>query len=231
MGNICRSPAGEAVMRHVVESEGLGEKIECDSAGTISFHTGEPPDHRMHAAAQNRNIITGGQARQINEADYNEFDLILTMDEDSAGSAADDSPYALDATGVDTSRVTGQHGNAVRFDGTTSYMVVPHDDALSMESGFTIEAWYRRDGATSDYEVLAIKGDYNYALVLYEEYVVFAYTDALGDTYANTAFGFNDGGVMKIDGEWLSPFSTQGRGLRSSGGTGPPVQRRVNFGV
>ena len=70
-------------MRHVVESEGLGEKIECDSAGTISFHTGEPPDHRMHAAAQNRNIITEGQARQINEADYNEFDLILTMDEDN----------------------------------------------------------------------------------------------------------------------------------------------------
>ena len=61
MGNICRSPAGEAVMRHVVESEGLGEQIECDSAGTISFHTGEPPDHRMHAAAQNRNIITGGR--------------------------------------------------------------------------------------------------------------------------------------------------------------------------
>ncbi|MDD9867528.1 MAG: low molecular weight phosphotyrosine protein phosphatase, partial [Verrucomicrobiales bacterium] len=83
MGNICRSPAGEAVMRHVVENEGLAEQIECDSAGTISFHTGNPPDHRMHAAAQNRNIKTGGQARQINQADYNEFDLILTMDEDN----------------------------------------------------------------------------------------------------------------------------------------------------
>ena len=70
-------------MRHIVESEGLSDQIECDSAGTISFHTGDPPDHRMHAAAQNRNIITGGQARQINKADYNEFDLILTMDEDN----------------------------------------------------------------------------------------------------------------------------------------------------
>ena len=83
MGNICRSPAGEAVMRDVVESEGLSSQIQCDSAGTISFHTGNPPDHRMHAAAQNRDIITEGQARQINQADYNEFDLILTMDEDN----------------------------------------------------------------------------------------------------------------------------------------------------
>ena len=83
MGNICRSPAGEAVMRHIVESEGLADQIECDSAGTISYHTGEPPDHRMHAAAQNRGVITGGQARQINQADYNDFDLILTMDEDN----------------------------------------------------------------------------------------------------------------------------------------------------
>ncbi|MED6325726.1 MAG: low molecular weight protein-tyrosine-phosphatase, partial [Verrucomicrobiota bacterium] len=78
-----RSPAGEAVMRDVVESEGLSGQIQCDSAGTISFHTGNPPDHRMHAAAQNRDINTGGQARQINQADYNEFDLILTMDEDN----------------------------------------------------------------------------------------------------------------------------------------------------
>ena len=69
-------------MRHVVESEGLGEQIECDSAGP-SHST---PANRPTTACtrrQNRNIITGGQARQINEADYNEFDLILTMDEDN----------------------------------------------------------------------------------------------------------------------------------------------------
>lgn len=83
MGNICRSPAAEAVMKHLIDNEELTSKIECDSAGTISFHTGEPPDHRMHTAAQNRNIQTGGQARQIQKSDYNEFDLILTMDEDN----------------------------------------------------------------------------------------------------------------------------------------------------
>ena len=81
MGNICRSPAGEAVMRHLVEAEGLANRIHCDSAGTIAFHTGNPPDHRMHAAAANRNINTGGQARQICNDDYHSFDLILTMDD------------------------------------------------------------------------------------------------------------------------------------------------------
>jgi protein-tyrosine phosphatase len=83
MGNICRSPAGEAVMRHLVEAEGLANRIHCDSAGTIAFHTGNPPDHRMHAAAANRNINTGGQARQICNDDYHSFDLILTMDDEN----------------------------------------------------------------------------------------------------------------------------------------------------
>ena len=83
MGNICRSPAGEAVMRHLIEVEGLADRIECDSAGTIAFHTGNPPDHRMHAAAANRNINTGGQARQICDDDYRSFDMILTMDDEN----------------------------------------------------------------------------------------------------------------------------------------------------
>ncbi len=83
MGNICRSPAGEAVMRHLVEADGLAKRIECDSAGTISFHTGNPPDHRMHAAAAKRGINTGGQARQICDDDYRSFDMILTMDDEN----------------------------------------------------------------------------------------------------------------------------------------------------
>jgi protein-tyrosine phosphatase len=83
MGNICRSPAGEAVMRHLVEAEGLAGRVECDSAGTIAFHTGNPPDHRMHSAAAGRGITTNGQARQICDDDYHSFDLILTMDDEN----------------------------------------------------------------------------------------------------------------------------------------------------
>ena len=83
MGNICRSPAAEAVMKRFIEDEGLTKQITCDSAGTISYHTGDSPDPRMHAAAESRNIKTGGYARQIYKNDYNNFSLILTMDEDN----------------------------------------------------------------------------------------------------------------------------------------------------
>ena len=83
MGNICRSPAAEAVMRRLVEADGLAKRIECDSTGTISFHTGNPPDPRMHEAAARRGIRTGGQARQILADDYRSFDMILTMDDEN----------------------------------------------------------------------------------------------------------------------------------------------------
>jgi len=83
MGNICRSPAAEAVMRHLIESKDLANRIECDSAGTISFHTGNPPDPRMQEAAAKRGIRTSGQARQIRADDYRSFDIILTMDDEN----------------------------------------------------------------------------------------------------------------------------------------------------
>ena len=83
MGNICRSPAAEAVMRRLIEADGLAKRIECDSAGTISFHTGNPPDTRMREAAARRGIRTGGQARQIRANDYRSFDMILTMDDEN----------------------------------------------------------------------------------------------------------------------------------------------------
>ncbi|WP_234041983.1 low molecular weight protein-tyrosine-phosphatase [Persicirhabdus sediminis] len=83
MGNICRSPAGENVFRHFVESKGLQDVIEIDSAGTIGFHTGKLPDARMRKALARRNYPTGGAARQVVRADIQNFDLILTMDDDN----------------------------------------------------------------------------------------------------------------------------------------------------
>ena len=80
MGNICRSPAGECVMRHLAEESGVGQLFECDSAGTIDLHTGKSPDPRMREAARHRGIAIRGAARQISERDLHEFDLILTMD-------------------------------------------------------------------------------------------------------------------------------------------------------
>ena len=80
MGNICRSPAGEATLRKMVNEEGLQDQIEIDSAGTIGFHTDSPPDPRMHRAAANRNSHTGGKARQVFIEDLDTFDRVLAMD-------------------------------------------------------------------------------------------------------------------------------------------------------
>lgn len=80
MGNICRSPAAECVMKHFIESEGLSGVIKVDSAGTIGFHTGESPDPRMREEGQERDIRIAGSARQISKQDLKEFDLILAMD-------------------------------------------------------------------------------------------------------------------------------------------------------
>ncbi|MEM0895258.1 MAG: low molecular weight protein-tyrosine-phosphatase [Verrucomicrobiota bacterium] len=83
MGNICRSPAGECVLRATAQAEGMGERIECDSAGTIGYHAGNSPDARMRKAAKARGISVEGAARQFHAGDFSDFDLILTMDDDN----------------------------------------------------------------------------------------------------------------------------------------------------
>lgn len=83
MGNICRSPAGECVLRHLAEKAGAGHRVDCDSAGTIDLHTGNPPDARMRDTARRRGIVIAGAARQIRAEDLDAFDLILTMDADN----------------------------------------------------------------------------------------------------------------------------------------------------
>jgi protein-tyrosine phosphatase len=80
-GNICRSPAAEGVMRHLVEKCGRSEQIICDSAGTMDMHTGKSPDQRMRQTAKARGIVLDSRAREIQSDDFHTFDLILTMDE------------------------------------------------------------------------------------------------------------------------------------------------------
>lgn len=83
MGNICRSPAGENVLRAAVEAAGIGDRFRIDSAGTISLHTGDPPDARMSRASAARGLPAEGRARQVKAADFDRFDLILAMDDDN----------------------------------------------------------------------------------------------------------------------------------------------------
>jgi protein-tyrosine phosphatase len=81
MGNICRSPTAEAVMRALVAREGLQDEVEIDSAGTGGWHVGDPPDARSTAAAAKRGIVMEGAARQVTEADFDHYDLLLAADE------------------------------------------------------------------------------------------------------------------------------------------------------
>jgi protein-tyrosine phosphatase len=83
LGNICRSPAAENIMNYLIEQANLNDRIICDSAGTSSYHIGEPPDRRMSFAAQQRGIKMTGKARQFKKTDFERFDLILAMDKEN----------------------------------------------------------------------------------------------------------------------------------------------------
>lgn len=70
-------------MRQLLADAGLSDQVECDSAGTISFHSGNPPDQRMSAAAAKRGYRLAGKARGLRAEDLAAFDLILTMDDEN----------------------------------------------------------------------------------------------------------------------------------------------------
>jgi protein-tyrosine phosphatase len=80
LGNICRSPAAEAVLRHHLNRAGLSEGFDVESAGTGSWHIGEPADARMRHAADRRGIAMTSRARQVSPEDFARFDHIFAMD-------------------------------------------------------------------------------------------------------------------------------------------------------
>ena len=82
-GNICRSPTAEAVMSRLVEEAGLTDRIAVDSAGTGSWHVGEPPDTRAVAAARARGFAVAGAARQVRPDDFDRFDLLVAVDDEN----------------------------------------------------------------------------------------------------------------------------------------------------
>jgi protein-tyrosine phosphatase len=81
MGNICRSPAAEGVFSKLVAEAGREGEFTIDSAGTTAYHTGEPADRRMRAAASSRGYLLDGKARRLESSDFHRFDWIVTMDE------------------------------------------------------------------------------------------------------------------------------------------------------
>ena len=78
LGNICRSPSAEGVLRYKLHQAGLASRVSVDSAGTGDWHVGKAPDTRTRLAAQRRGYdLSALRGRQVEAADFERFDLIL----------------------------------------------------------------------------------------------------------------------------------------------------------
>jgi len=110
MGNICRSPTAEGVLRHMLREAGLAELVEVDSAGTGNWHVGSPPDERTQRHALGRGYnLSALRARQIRAADFERFDFVLVMDDENLGDALEICPPEH------SSRVVPLMSHATRF--------------------------------------------------------------------------------------------------------------------
>ena len=84
LGNICRSPTAEAMLRYQLQAAGMGDRVEVDSAGTGDWHVGSPPDRRAVVHGEKRGLAMALlRGRQVERADFDRFDVILAMDEDN----------------------------------------------------------------------------------------------------------------------------------------------------
>ncbi|WP_038534347.1 low molecular weight protein-tyrosine-phosphatase [Barnesiella viscericola] len=81
LGNICRSPAAEGVFLHLARERGVTDRFVVDSAGTYGGHAGELPDPRMRAHAARRGYLLEHRSRPVRPDDFDDFDLILGMDD------------------------------------------------------------------------------------------------------------------------------------------------------
>ena len=81
LGNICRSPAAQAIFEHYVREDGLQDMVQADSAGTYGGHSGSQPDRRMRTAALYRGFAVTHIARQVRAIDMMDFDMIIAMDD------------------------------------------------------------------------------------------------------------------------------------------------------
>ena len=83
LGNICRSPAAEGIMKHIVEQHGTADRFEIDSAGIGDWHVGQLPDLRMRRCGQRHGYNFDSRARQFRKSDFECFDTIVVMDNDN----------------------------------------------------------------------------------------------------------------------------------------------------
>lgn len=92
LGNICRSPSAEGVMKHLVEKAGCEDEFVIDSAGILNYHQGELPDSRMRAHAIRRGYDLTHRSRPVCTEDFYNFDLIIGMDDRNMDDLKDRAP-------------------------------------------------------------------------------------------------------------------------------------------
>ncbi len=93
MGNICRSPTAHGVLRHKLVESGWASRVEVDSAGTLDYHAGAPPDARSQHHARSRGYdLSDLRARALRREDFERADLLLVMDGDNLATATQRCP-------------------------------------------------------------------------------------------------------------------------------------------
>lgn len=146
LGNICRSPAAEGVMRAIVEEHGAGSRFVLDSAGTGGWHVGQLPDKRMRVHAQRRGFTLEHRCRQVSESDFDEFDLIIGMDRQNI-----EDLRALATTSESADKIVPM---AAFVDMAMRYDYIP-DPYYEGAEGFELVLDLLADGCERLYEALA----------------------------------------------------------------------------
>lgn len=100
LGNICRSPAAEAIFRDIVERHGAADRFVIDSAGTGGYHAGQLPDQRMRVHARRRGLELMHVCRQVTVEDFRDFDLLVGMDASNVSNLRRLAPSVEDARKV-----------------------------------------------------------------------------------------------------------------------------------
>jgi len=95
LGNICRSPAAEEIMRQVLKRHNADHRVSVDSAGIGSWHVGQLPDPRMRRHGLRNGYDFSSRARQVTRQDFQRFDLIFAMDEDNFEALSDLAPSGM----------------------------------------------------------------------------------------------------------------------------------------
>lgn len=90
LGNICRSPAAEGIMKSIISKNNFDDQISVDSAGTIDYHAGEKPDPRMRKVAKEHGYVLNHRARAFDpDREFDNFDYIVTMDDENYDNVLD----------------------------------------------------------------------------------------------------------------------------------------------